>query len=382
MFTRLINIPPTSKQSAFIFGPRGTGKTYWLKQQFPNALFLDLLNDQTYTQLLANTTRLNDLIPSHYQDWIIIDEIQKIPNLLNEVHRLIEHRKLRFIMTGSSARALRRNGVNLLAGRALTYYMHPLTIPELATCFDLSTALHYGNLPSVYVYDDPQKYLASYVQTYLKEEVQQESLTRNLALFTRFLETAAFFQGELISYTALAREIGSNRHTVTNFFNILEDLLIAYRLPVFTKRAKRDVISHPKFYYFDVGIYRTIRPQGPLDQPAEMEGPALETLFLQESLALNHYYNLEYQFFYWRTRTQIEVDFVLYGKHGLYAFEIKRKRNLTPKDLKGLILFAKDYPIAQCYLLYGGSETYIEHDIHIVPIEKGLRQLGSILRPS
>jgi len=379
VFKRLININPDSKHSAFILGPRGTGKTYWLRENFSHAMYFDLLDHEVYTEFLASPARLSDFIPSNYTSWIIIDEIQKVPSLLNEVHRLIEHRGLRFILTGSSARNLRRKGVNLLAGRALTYHMYPLTTVELGNRFNLSFSLKYGNLPSVYDHEDPKRYLSTYISTYLKEEVQQESLTRNLALFARFLETAAFSQGEVLNYTEIAREVGSNRHTIINFFSILEDLLIAYRLPVFSKRAKRDVISHPKFYYFDVGVYRAIRPTGPLDINAEIDGPALETLFLQEAIAINDYFSLDYKIYYWRTRSKLEIDFILYGEKGLYVFEIKRKKKIAPSDLQAIKTFLLDYPMAKCFLLYGGNKTYTDQDIKIMPYELALTELRDIL---
>lgn len=379
MFKRLMHIDPTAGHSLFIFGPRGTGKTSWLKQHFPGALYFDLLNDDIYTELSARPTRLNDRIPPSYNDWVIIDEVQKIPAILNEVHRLIESRQVRFILTGSSARKLRQQGVNLLAGRALIYHMHPLTCQELGNDFNLGRSLAYGHLPMAVKSASPQKYLSSYVATYLREEVLQESLTRNIALFTRFLETASFSQGEIISYTAISREIGSNRHTINNFFDILEDLLIAYRLPVFSKRAKRELITSPKFYYFDVGVYRNIRPMGPLDLGAEIDGPALETLFLQEARAYNDYFDLGYHFYYWRTRDQKEIDFVLYGNKGFFAFEIKRKTRLDKKDFKALHTFVEDYPQVTPYLLYGGQESYHEGRIKVVPYAQMLQLLMTVL---
>lgn len=379
LFKRLLTIDPASHHSVMILGPRGTGKTHWIKQHFPRAIYFDLLDDETYAELLAQPTRLAERIPSDYTGWVIIDEIQKVPALLNEVHRQIENFGRRFILTGSSARKLRRRGVNLLAGRALIYHMHPLTSYELGDQFDLKTALTYGLLPAIYGHENPKHYLSSYIGTYLKEEVLQEGLSRNLALFTRFLETASFSQGEVINYTNIAHEVNSNRHTMVNFFEILEDLLIAYRLPVFTRRAKRDVIAHPKFYYFDVGIYRTLRPRGPLDIDSEIDGPALETLFLQQIKAINEYDALSYQIYYWRTRTQLEVDFVLYGERGFYAFEIKRKNKIIPKDLQALRTFHEDYKEASCYLVYGGTRSYIDNDIHVVPFLDLFQNLRSLL---
>jgi uncharacterized protein len=379
MFQRLLKIDPEMSESVMLFGPRGTGKTSWLKAQFPDSLYFDLLHDETHTELLGNPSILESRIPSNYTGWVIIDEVQKIPALLNEVHRLIENKGYRFILTGSSARSLRRKGTNLLAGRALTYHMHPLTLLELKEQFDLSYALTYGMLPKVYQTKRPKEYLASYVKTYLKEEVQQEAITRNMSLFTRFLNVASFSQGEVLNYTNIAREIGTNRQTVTNFFEILDDLLIALRLPVFTRRAKREMVTQLKFYYFDVGVYHALRPKGPLDTVEELDGAALETLFLEQIRALNDYYQLGYEFYYWRTRTKQEVDFILYGEKGLYAFEIKRKQKLSPKDFQGLSLFKQDYPMANCYLLYGGTRSYFEKDIAVIPFLQAIGNLPKIL---
>lgn len=379
MYSRTLTISPTSKSSFFLFGARGTGKTSWVKERFPDALVFDLLADDTYTELLAWPTRLSEYIPESFSGWVVIDEIQKVPALLNEVHRLIEQRKLRFILTGSSARTLRRKGVNLLAGRALTNHMYPLTALELGNDFDLKRSLIVGQLPTALSHEQPEKYLASYVKTYLREEVLQEGLTRNFPLFTRFLEIASFSQGEILNYTNIATEIASNRHTVNQFFDILEDLLIAYRIQAFTKRAKRELVTSPKFYYFDVGVYRSIRPRGPLDSEAETDGPALETLFLQEIKAINDYFDLGYEIFYWRTRQQDEVDFVLYGPKGLHAFEIKRKTSLSSNDFRGLKLFGEDYPIANLHLFYGGTKSYHKDKIRIEPFEQVIAKLHEIL---
>lgn len=376
---RQLNIDPNLSQSFFLFGPRGVGKTSWLKTHYPEALYFDLLNDDIYREFLARPTRLSEKVSSNYNGWIIIDEIQKIPALLNEVHRLIENRKLKFILTGSSARKLRRKGVNLLAGRALTYNMHPLTAQELAEQFDLAKSLQDGLLPMAYLGKQPKKYLQSYIKTYLREEVLQEGATRNIPLFARFLEIASFSQGEVLNYSEISREIGVSRHTVANYFDILEDLLIASRLPIFNKRAKRKLISHAKFYYFDSGVYRTIRPRGPLDSVAEADGAALETLFLQQMQAYNDYLELEYDCYYWRTQAQDEVDFIFYGNNGFHAFEIKRKEKLYSSDFAGLKTFAIDYPEAKLHLLYGGNEEYFEADIHVMPYKDALLKLPHII---
>lgn len=377
MYVRLLS-PPKGK-SFFLFGPRGTGKTTWVKSTFSSALYLDLLEAELFNDLLANPQRLENLIPKNFSDWVILDEVQRVPELLNEVHRLIEKYKYKFILTGSSARKLRRKGYNLLAGRALRYAMHPLTVAELKQDFDLEHSLTYGQLPSVYIEPDPKKYLESYVKTYLQEEVLQEGLTRNLGAFSRFLEAASFSQGSVLNVSSVARECAVERKVVENYFTILEDLMIAYRVPVFTKRAKRRMISHPKFYFFDVGVYRTLRPMGPLDMPEEVQGVALETLLFQELIALNDYLDLGYKIFYWRTSNNVEVDFVLYGDKGIKAFEVKQSSRLTKEALRGLQAFLKDYPSAKTYFIYSGKRRMWEGDIEIIPVIETLKELPSIL---
>ena len=378
MYKRLFHIE-SEKQSVFIFGPRGTGKTSWLKAHYKDALYFDLLYSETYTEFLGNPSLLESRIPSQFNNWVIIDEIQKVPALLNEVHRLIEAKKIKFILTGSSARALRKKGVNLLAGRALTSHMHPLLAEEIGDEFCLDKALSRGLLPMAYQADNYKHYLSSYVETYLKEEVLQEALTRNINLFARFLAAASFSQGGVLSYTDISREIGTSRQTVTNFFDILEDLLISVRLPVFSKRAKRELIVQSKFYYFDAGVYLALRPKGPLDSTDELHGAALETLFLQHIRAINDYYRLGYDIFYWRTRSQLEVDFILYGEKGLLAFEIKNSSRLTIKDFKGLKTFKEDYPMTSCFMVYMGTRDYFENDIRVIPMKKALFELQSLL---
>ena len=197
MYSRILN--PPSNKSFFLFGPRGTGKSSWVKGKFPAALYLDLLESEVHNDLLAHPQRLEKMIPAGFNDWIILDEVQKIPELLDEVHRLIEKHRYKFVLTGSSARKLRKKGVNLLAGRALTYHMHPLTTAELGGDFRLDHSLAFGHLPCAYTENDPKRYLDSYVKTYLLEEVQQEGLTRNLGAFSRFLEAPSFSQGSALN---------------------------------------------------------------------------------------------------------------------------------------------------------------------------------------
>ncbi len=366
-------------QSYFLFGPRGTGKTTWVCAQYPKAVYIDLLDSGIRDRLLAYPQQLSDLIPPSNKQWIIIDEIQFVPALLHEVHRLISTKKYKFILTGSSARTLRRKGVNLLGGRALTRMFHPLTAIELGGRFDLLRSLQYGHLPLAYLGKNPQAYLKSFVLNYLKNEVKQEGLTRNIGAFSRFLEVASFSQGGVLNYTEIAREASIDRMVVMNYFDILEDLLVGSRLPVFTKKAKRRLVMHHKFYYFDVGIYRAIRPMGPLDIPESVSGAAMETLILQELRAVNDALDLGYELYYWRTSNKAEVDFVLYGQKGLIAIESKCSSRLSSEMFRGFKSFKADYPMAKCYLVYGGNRREYRDDVQVIGVQEFLQTLPKIL---
>lgn len=379
MFNRILKLPLAGKSSIFLFGPRGTGKTSWIKAHLSQELYLDLLDFGLYSSLSANPSRLENLIPKDFKNWIVIDEVQRIPELLNEVHRLIEAKKLRFLLTGSSARNLKRKGTNLLAGRALRYNMHTLVIQEIGSAFNLSHALQYGLLPIAVTHTDPKQYLETYVATYLREEVLQEGLTRNIGSFSRFLEIASFSQGQVLNVSEIALELALNRLKVASYFEILEDLLLAVRIPVFTHRAKRKTIAHQKFYFFDTGVYRHLRPMGPLETQEETDGASLETLFLQSLLAINDYYQLDYKIYFWRTHTGNEVDFIAYGPKGLHAFEIKRSSQVTSKTLKGLRLFKQDYPVAQLHYIFLGKHQEYHADINAIPFEEALKKLPEIL---
>lgn len=370
--------------SYFVLGPRGTGKTYWLRHLFPDAVFVDLLEARTFNMLAADPQRLGNLIGAAVDGPIIIDEIQKLPSLLDEVHRLIEARNLWFILTGSSARKLRRSGVNLLGGRAITKHFHPLTAAELGDSFDLAKAVRFGLLPSIY---DPLKnvppdeYLQGYVQTYLKEEVIQEGLTRNLGSFSRFLEAASFSQGQLLNITEVARECQIKRKLAESYFGILEDLLIGVYLPPFQKRARRRTTQHPKFFLFDTGLFRAVRPTGPLDVPAEIDGAGLETLVLQHLRAIISWRNSNGVISYWRTSTGLEVDFVVYTADAFAAIEVKRKRNIASHDLNGMRAFGDEYPEAARIILYGGDHKETINGIQLIPIAQALPILERVIWP-
>ncbi|MCA8959000.1 MAG: ATP-binding protein [Planctomycetes bacterium] len=376
MYARLLQPPATS---CFLFGPRGVGKTAWCRARFGEAVYLDLLRGDLFTALLAAPESLATYLPADLTGWVVIDEVQKIPAILDEVHRLIEEHGLRFVLTGSSARKLRRGGVNLLAGRAVTRYMHPLSAGELGEDFDLEHCLRFGCLPTTYGHPDPGDYLASYVSTYLREEVQQEGLTRRLDVFGRFLQVASFSQGSPLNIAAVARECGIARKVAESYFEILDDLLLASRVPVFTRRARRAMTAHPKFFYFDAGVYRAIRPAGPLDSPEVIDGCALETLVLQQLRSVNDALGLGYSIHYWRSRSGLEVDFVLYGERGLKAIEVKRGARLRESDGKGLQAFLDDYPEAEGLVLYGGSDRRSFGRVDAIPLVEALPRLSEFL---
>jgi predicted AAA+ superfamily ATPase len=377
MYDRILS--PPKKQSYFLFGPRGTGKSSWVRSTYPKAAYIDLLEAENYRRLLARPGDLSDLI-SEDTTTVILDEVQKTPELLDEVHRLIEKKKLQFILTGSSARKLKKQGVNLLAGRALRNAMYPLTAQELSSDFNLGKALQFGMLPMAVTSENPKKYLESYVKTYLKEEVEQEGLTRQISSFARFLEVASFSQASILSISQISAEAHVHRKVVEDYFSILRDLLLSYELPVFSKRAKRELMTKRKFYFFDVGLFRTLRPKGPLDSLSELNGPAFETLCLQELMALNHYFDLGFDFFHWRTRKHEEVDLVLYGEKGFLAFEFKSSARLREQDFKALELFGTDYPEAKRIIVYGGHEKRSHKGIKIIGAKDFFSSAADVLR--
>lgn len=364
-------------QSFFLFGPRGTGKSTLMKEHFADATWIDLLNPETLRAYSAHPERLYELAQSTPQPkTIVIDEVQKVPSLLSVVHALIEeHKKIQFVLTGSSARKLRRAGADLLAGRALTKYLHPFMAAELDTLFSLEQALNIGMLPVILKAQDPQSTLQAYVGMYLKEEIQAEGLVRNLESFSRFLEIVSFSHTTVLNVTNVSRECEISRKTVEGYIEILEELLLAYKLPIFARRAQRALSNHPKFYLFDAGVFRALRPKGPLDRAEEIEGAALEGLVVQHLKAWNDYSDEQHDLGFWRTRSGLEVDVVVYGPKEFCAIEIKNSKKVHSHDTKPLEEFIHDYPMAQGILLYRGTERLSKNGILCLPCDEFLRNL-------
>ncbi|MBI4952780.1 MAG: ATP-binding protein [Myxococcales bacterium] len=363
--------------SFFLFGPRGTGKSTWLRMRFPDALWLDLLDPETARSLQARPERLIELVAgARNRGVVVIDEVQRAPELLPVVHKLIEERRgLRFVLTGSSARKLRRTGVDLLAGRATLRAMHPFMAAELGRAFDLERALAHGLVPLAVAAPSPADVLRTYAALYLREEVQAEGLVRNVGSFARFLEVVSFSHGAVVNVAAVARECAVERKIVSGYLDILEDLLLAWRVPVFARRAARATSVHPKLYLFDAGVYRAIRPTGPLDSPSEVAGAALEGLVAQHLRAWIDYGQAGDALHYWRTRSGVEVDFVVYGPRGLWALEVKHTEHVRPEHVRALRAFRQDYPEARALLLHRGRERLEIEGIACLPVAAFLRQL-------
>lgn len=363
-------------QSYFLFGPRGTGKSSWLANRYPDALYIDLLNPEVLREYLAYPERLKMRVEGSDSPQIIIDEIQKAPTLLSVVHRLIEDKQgWQFILTGSSARKLKRSGVDLLAGRALLRFSHPFMAAELGEKFDINNALQYGLLPLIVMSPSIEETLAAYLQLYIQEEVKAEGLVRNIGDFLRFLDVVSFSHGSIINISNIARECATSRKLIEGYLSVCQDLLISYHLPVFSLRAKRATISHEKFYFFDVGVYRSLRRKGFLDQSSEINGPGLEGLVLQHLRAWNDYQESPCKLYYWRTQHGVEVDFIIYGMNHFYAIEVKHAKMIHHRDVKSLQAFYADYPEATPILLYQGDARLKIGSIWCIPVDDFLKAL-------
>jgi len=363
-------------RSFFLLGPRGTGKTTWLRDRLPDALWVNLLQPDVYREMKARPERLRELVLGAPEGGdVVIDEVQRVPELLNVVHDLMEGGPpKRYVLTGSSARKLRRGGVDLLAGRAVVRTLHPFMAAEWPG-FALEENLEIGLLPLVVDADDPEDVLRAYATLYLEQEVKAEGLVRNVGQFARFLEAVSFSHAAVLNVSNVAREAQANRKTVAGFVEILEDLLLAFRLEVFTRRAKRKTAAHPKFFLFDAGVFRSLRPRGPLDRPEEIAGAALEGLVAQHLRSWAAYSEAGLELFTWRTRSRLEVDFVLYGSGGFWAIEVQNSTRVRPRDLRGLRAFRDDYPECRAVLLYRGTDRLRKEDVLCLPVDDFLTAL-------
>ena len=342
MIKRILQINNELDGSIFLFGARQTGKTTALLMQFPNAIYIDLLDTDIKNRYMRRPAILYELLQDKpEQTLVIIDEIAEVPELLNEVHRLIVRCNHIFILCGSSARKLKRKGRNTLGGRALPVYMYPLVSAEIPD-FDIDHAVCYGMVPSHYLAKNPSRRLAAYIDIYLKEEIKEEALVRNLSVFQRFLEVAALTDGEIVNNNNIAQDCGISAVTVSAYFDILVDTLIGYRIPAFRKVMKRRLVQAPKFYYFDIGVANHLLHRKDMVRGSADYGHAFEHLVIQELYAWLHYTHSEEELFYWRTYTGLEVDAVIGDAR--VAIEIKSVEEVMNKHLKGLKAFGEEYP--------------------------------------
>lgn len=385
MISRDLNYP---KDSFFLFGPRGVGKSTFLKEFKKFDLVINLLNHDEYLKYLSNPSHLRDRVHAlHAGAWIWIDEVQRVPQLLNEVHYLIEEFKFKFALSGSSARKLRREGANLLAGRAITSYMDPFGYHEISKDWNLQERILWGNLPLVVTKPDLKKeILKTYVGTYIKEEIQVEGYVRKLEPFIRFAEVAAIMNGQIINSTELSREAKVSRSSIDGYFSILIDTLIGYQIPAFQPRAKVKELSHPKFYFFDSGVARALA--GLLDEVPDKDwlGYSFETMILHELRLYNHLSGQDRRISYYKVQSGREIDFVIeLKKAGLRStpevilLEIKyseKWKSEWEKEIRDLMSSDK-LKVKKAYGIYCGKESLKKDHIEILPVAKFLKDLHS-----
>jgi uncharacterized protein len=380
MFERKQLLLDSENESLFLWGARQTGKSTLLKKLYPDALWFDLLLADVYQRLVNNPAIIRETVLANPEKTtVIIDEIQRIPELLNEIHWLITHTKTQFIMSGSSARKILRSGANLLGGRALRYELFPLISQEIPD-FDLRKALNNGLLPRHYLATNPKKMISAYVGNYLRDEIIGEAKIRNATVFSQFLEAAAFSNGEMVNYTNIAAECGVSSPTIKEYFQIIQDTLVGRFVPAYQKKPKRRVITAPKFYFFDVGIVNFLLKRGKIEMGTEVFGNAFEHFIYQEVYAHSSYSGLDYEISYWRTASQIEIDFVL-GKHEV-AIEVKASNNINSRHLKGLKSFMEEYKVNHAILICNEELPRKQGDIWILPWQVFLEKLwgGELIR--
>ncbi len=376
-FKRILNIALPPKQSAFLWGARKTGKTTYLKEKFPHSLIYDFLKTDLFLEFSKKPFLLREQLLAknggllNYP--VILDEVQKIPQILDEVHWLIENKGMSFILCGSSARKLKRGKANLLGGRAWRYEMFPLVSAELGN-LNLLRVLNRGMIPIHYLNDNYKKTLKAYTQDYLKEEVFDEGLTRNIPAFSRFFDAMGYSHGELTNYSNIARECGVDFKTVREYYQILVDTLLGTMVEPFKKRQNRQVISRAaKFYLFDVGVAGTITKRYIEEEKGELFGKAFEHFIFMEIVAYNSYNELDFEINFWRTKSGLEVDFILGG--GEVAIEVKGTTHVEKKDLRPLKAFADEYLPKKSLVVSNDREERVHEHIRIMPIRKFLDDL-------
>lgn len=350
-------------KSCFLFGPRQTGKTSLILQQFPKAKKIDLLESDTYRKFTTNPERLRQEL--NQESLIIIDEIQRIPELLFEVHHMIEKNHSRFLLTGSNPKKLRKKGVNLLGGRARSRILHPFIKTELGAHYDFQKAIQYGLLPSIWFSDSPWEDLNNYVSDYLTTEIASEALTRNIPAFGRFLEVAALHNGQLINYTNLANDAEVKLSTIRNYFDILKDTLIADELPPWTKSKRRKAITTSKFYFFDHGIVNRLQGRKYIATGTPEYGEVFEAMVHHE-LKTWIDYQKEGSLHFWRSTSNFEVDFILNEE---IAIEVKAKKNVPHQDLKGLLALQEEKKMKRYICLCLEKEKRKVGNIEIIPFQ-------------
>jgi predicted AAA+ superfamily ATPase len=373
MFIRFLKLEETAEDSLFLWGARQTGKSTLLETLFPNVRRYDLLKSEEFERLFRNPEllreELKDADPHHL---VIIDEIQKIPRLLDEVHWLMSNQNIRFVLCGSSARKLIRCGANLLGGRALRTVLYPLISAEIPD-FDLHKAIHNGMLPRHYTVQNPQRRMQAYIGDYLNEEIRAEAISRNLLSFTRFMEIAAQCSGEMIVYKNIAQDCGVSANTVKEYFQILEQTMIGYLISGFTATTKRRAISAPKFYYFDVGIVNYLLKRNTMTQGTDAFGHAFEHLLMQEIIAYLGYNYLDEKPTYWRTSGGYEVDCII--GNGRIAIEFKSCDEVKSRHTKGLKAFQEEYPQSRLIVVSMDKYKRVMNDIEIFPATEFLSKL-------
>ncbi len=379
IFDRILDISLPSKQSAFLWGARKTGKSTYLKQYFPNSIIFDFLDTDLYFRISKNPAIFRELILAKEKSLlkypVILDEVQKVPHILDEIHRLIENNGLRFILCGSSARKLKRGHSNLLGGRAWRYEMLPLVSAEIPN-FDLLRALNQGLIPAHYLQnrEDAMMSLKAYIHDYLKEEIFAEGLTRNIPAFSRFFDAISYTHGELTNYADIARDCGVDSKTVKEYYQILVDTLVAVRIEPFKKRQSRQVISKAvKYYLFDVGVANYLCKRSLTEEKGSEFGKAFEHFILMELIAYNSYRRCDYRINFWRTKSGLEVDFII--GDGEIAIEVKGKDNIDSLDLRGLNAFKELYSPKKSILICNEREKRISGKIEIIPWREFIEKL-------